>query len=92
MADGEKMAETGETGSRDDRIRERAYQIWEAEGRPQGKAQTHWEQASTELEAEPARKVRPAGKKAMKNPPKDWSIVDEQSDESFPASDPPGNY
>jgi hypothetical protein len=25
----------------------------------------------------------------MRDPPKDWSEVDEASDESFPASDPP---
>jgi hypothetical protein len=36
--------------------------------------------------------VRPAGRKAMQNPPSTWSKVDEEVDESFPASDPPGNY
>ncbi|QRZ12143.1 hypothetical protein JWJ88_05705 [Paracoccus methylovorus] len=40
----------------------------------------------------PQRKIRPAGRREMDNPPRDWDIVDEQSDESFPASDPPGNY
>lgn len=39
-----------------------------------------------------ARKVRDAGVEAMRHPPKDWSQVDEESDESFPASDPPANY
>ena len=33
--------------------------------------------------------VRPAGPGAMRDPPKEWSKVDEASDESFPASDPP---
>ena len=36
--------------------------------------------------------VRTAGRSEMKHPPRNWDIVDEQSDESFPASDPPGNY
>ena len=36
--------------------------------------------------------VRPAGPKDMRDPPKTWDEVDEQSDESFPASDPPANY
>jgi hypothetical protein len=33
--------------------------------------------------------VRPAGPEAMRDPPKEWTKVDEASDESFPASDPP---
>jgi len=37
-------------------------------------------------------KIRPAGTKAMRDPPKRWDEVDEHSDESFPASDPPANY
>ena len=38
------------------------------------------------------RHVRPAGPEAMRDRPEEWDIVDEQSDGSFPASDPPGNY
>lgn len=33
--------------------------------------------------------ARHAGPDAMRDPPKNWSKVDEASDESFPASDPP---
>lgn len=37
--------------------------------------------------------VRDAGPQALKDPAKrDWDKVDEQSDESFPASDAPGTY
>lgn len=36
--------------------------------------------------------IRPAGRKAMRNPPSSWDEVDEASDESFPASDPPARY
>ena len=33
--------------------------------------------------------VRNAGPKAMKSDPPHWDEIDEASDESFPASDPP---
>ena len=36
--------------------------------------------------------VRPAGAEAMRDRPRRWSKLDEEIDESFPASDPPGNY
>jgi hypothetical protein len=35
--------------NREQRIRERAHQIWEREGRPEGKEQSHWEHASREI-------------------------------------------
>jgi hypothetical protein len=33
--------------------------------------------------------ARSAGPEAMRDPPKDWEKLDQASDESFPASDPP---
>lgn len=58
---------------RDTRIRQRAYFLWLAEGRPEGRAAEHWRQAS---EAEASASDQ---------------IVDEESEESFPASDPPSH-
>ena len=33
------------TPEHENRIRERAYYFWEADGRPEGREQEHWEQA-----------------------------------------------
>lgn len=35
----------------EDGIRKRAYALWEQEGRPEGRDQHHWEQASGEFQA-----------------------------------------
>jgi hypothetical protein len=48
--------------------------------------------STTPEEADPGY-VRPAGPKEMQLPlRRRWSRTDEEIDESFPASDPPGNY
>ena len=36
---------------REQRVRQRAYELWQAEGRPEGRAEQHWEQACRELDA-----------------------------------------
>ena len=43
----------------------------------------------TDGKTPPIPKVRDAGPEEMKNEPPHWDDVDEASDESFPASDPP---
>lgn len=35
--------------------------------------------------------IRDAGPDAMTDPVEDWDLVDEEADESFPASDPPSH-
>jgi hypothetical protein len=37
------------SGERERNIRERAYAIWEKEGRPDGKSLDHWLQAEAEI-------------------------------------------
>jgi hypothetical protein len=39
--------------SREERIRELAYFLWEREGRPHGRAQAHWFRAEREADAGP---------------------------------------
>src|SRR5208282_4499721 len=54
------------TNADEQKVRERAYHIWEREGRPQGREAEHWEKALRELAMEGASsraaKPRAAGK------------------------------
>lgn len=43
-----------------DRIRARAHEIWQAEGRPQGREADHWAQAERELAGEAEAAPEPA--------------------------------
>ncbi len=40
---------------REEHVRRRAYQLWEQEGRPEGRDTAHWSQAEAELEVAPVR-------------------------------------
>jgi hypothetical protein len=52
IAEQQGVAESPETAGRnpvDDAIRLRAYEIWESEGRPEGRQHEHWSRAEGEL-------------------------------------------
>jgi hypothetical protein len=49
--------------TRDDKIRERAYAIWQRHGRPHGQHDEHWRQAEAEIEAEERAGVAPKASK-----------------------------
>jgi hypothetical protein len=40
------------SGDREERVRQRAHELWEQAGRPEGQQVWHWEQASQDIPAE----------------------------------------
>jgi len=46
---------------REARIRQRAHELWEGEGRPEGRSDEHWERATAEVDREIAAAAEPAG-------------------------------
>ena len=42
------------TGDKQERIRQRAFELWEQAGSPEGEHEQHWYQATREIEAEDA--------------------------------------
>ena len=51
----QRQGSTAMNSPDNDRIRKRAYEIWEREGRPQGRHEHHWHAAIREIAAHPAR-------------------------------------
>jgi hypothetical protein len=54
------------TDTKEDRIRQRAHQIWEDAGRPEGLHEDHWSQAVSDVEAEDAAPAKTAAPRAAK--------------------------
>jgi hypothetical protein len=48
----------GAPQDREERIRQRAHELWEQDGRPDGKAETHWDRAAQDLDREDAEDPR----------------------------------
>ena len=40
------------SGDMEERVRQRAHELWEQAGRPEGLAEQHWEQALQQITAE----------------------------------------
>ena len=53
----------------EERIRQRAHEIWEREGRPEGRHEEHWAQAHREIEAEGGSQPEPAAPDASPTDP-----------------------
>ena len=49
--------------SREDKIRVRAYELWEKDGSPEGRADEYWEQARAQIEDEESEADRNEGDK-----------------------------
>ncbi|QQP87869.1 DUF2934 domain-containing protein [Skermanella sp. TT6] len=50
-----------DTDDREERVRQRAHEIWIREGRPEGRSDRHWQQAKDEIEVEEGGSLSVAG-------------------------------
>ena len=77
----EQAASGQEEQDRDARIRRRAHEMWEAEGRPEGQADRHWSRAAEDLDREHAviQREGNAGEKPGVRPKGDADFVRDKS-------------
>ena len=50
----------------EDQVKRRAYEMWEADGRPEGMDQQYWFKAVSELAAAAAAQIKPARKRTTR--------------------------
>ena len=74
----------------ENRIRERAHELWEAAGRPHGQSDEFWRTAEREV-AEIAEQGGDVAEPAVTTDRLGEATYDKALADSFPASDPPGN-
>nr|WP_298117784.1 DUF2934 domain-containing protein [uncultured Pseudomonas sp.] len=72
--------------NQDQRIRALAYQIWEAEGKPEGQAERHWEKACKLAESETQDECPPSPPSRKVSKPKEVpSVLRGKTKEEKPA-------
>lgn len=65
---------------RDQKIRNKAYELWEAAGRPEGRQGEHWAEAERLVAAEEAGEAKPAKKRARKAAPAGETETDREGE------------
>jgi hypothetical protein len=50
----------------EDKIKRRAYELWEADGRPEGQDQAYWFKATAEIAAAAIAAIKPPRKRAAR--------------------------
>jgi hypothetical protein len=70
------MTDEAERSGREHKVRERAYKIWEDEGRPEGRHDDHWHQANSEFEDTPVADAAPDADAALDTAPDTSAGVD----------------
>ena len=74
------------------RIREAAYRVWEAEGRPDGQERRHWANAAQQIDAEDSAPAQPApasDESAMRTEPASPTVRGKSGSQASPGANSP---